>query len=73
VTRENGLLNILTKNNQVQASLIGNHTDMVQLPMSVVQQGLHMAEVATEWGVCGSLIGKTVGVDSPIVLIASAE
>jgi hypothetical protein len=29
--------------------------------------------VVTEGGVCGSLVGKTVGVDSSIVLIASAE
>jgi hypothetical protein len=71
--RENGLLKVLTKNGQLQASLVGSHTGMVQLPLSVVQQGLRVVEVVTEGGVCGSLVGKTVGVDSSIVLIASAE
>jgi hypothetical protein len=46
---------------------------MVQLPLSVVQQGLHVAEVAAEGSVSGSLVGKAVGVDPPIVLIASAQ
>jgi hypothetical protein len=63
VTRENGLLKVLTKNGQLQASLVGGHTGMVQLPLSVVQQGLRVAEVATEGGVHGSLVGKPVGVD----------
>jgi hypothetical protein len=71
--RENGLLKILTKNGQLQASLVGEHTDMVQLHLSVVQQGLRVAEVATEGSVCGSLVGKAVGVDPPIVLVASAQ
>jgi hypothetical protein len=73
VTRENGLLKILMKNGQLQASLVGDHTDMVQLPLSVVQQGLRVAEVATEGSVCGGLVGKIVGVESPVVLVASAE
>jgi hypothetical protein len=73
VTREDGLLKILTKNGQLQASLVGGHTGMVQLPLSVVQQGLRVAEVATEGRVCGSLIGKTIGVDSSVVLVAGAE
>jgi hypothetical protein len=73
VTRENGLLKVLTKNGQLQASLVGGHTGMVQLPLSVVQQGLRVAEVVTEGGVCGILVGKTVGVDSSIVLVAGAE
>jgi hypothetical protein len=73
VTRENGLLKVLTKNGQLQASLVGNHTDMVQLPLSVVQQGLRVAEVATEGGVCGGLVRKAVGVDSSVVLVAGAE
>jgi hypothetical protein len=73
VMREDGLLKVLTKNGQLQASLVGGHTGMVQLPRSVVQQGLRVAEVATEGGVRGSLIGKTVGVDPPVVLIAGAE
>jgi hypothetical protein len=54
VTRENGLLKILMKNGQLQASLVGDHTDMVQLPLSVVQQGLCVAEVTTEGGVCAA-------------------
>jgi hypothetical protein len=47
VMRENGLLQVLTKNGQLQASLVGNHTDVVQLPLGVVQQGLRVAKVAT--------------------------
>jgi hypothetical protein len=73
VIRENGLLKILTKNGQLQASLVGDHMDMVQLPLSVVQQGLRVVEVAAKGGVCGSLVGKTVRANSPIVLVASAE
>jgi hypothetical protein len=73
VTRENGLLKVLTKNGQLQASLVGSYTGMVQLPLSVVQQGLRVAEVMTEGGVRGSLLGKSIGVDSPVVLVASAE
>jgi hypothetical protein len=73
VTRENGLLKVLMKNGQLQDSLVGGHTGMVELPLSVVQQGLHVAEVATEGGVRDSLIGKTVGVDPPVVLIAGAK
>jgi hypothetical protein len=73
MTRENGLLKVLTKNGQLQASLVGGHTGMVQLPLSVMQQGLCVAEVATEGGVLGSLVGKSVRVNSPVVLVASAE
>jgi hypothetical protein len=36
VTRENGLLKVLTKNGKLQTSLVSDHTDMVQLPLSVV-------------------------------------
>jgi hypothetical protein len=39
----------------------------------VVQQGLHVAEVATEGSVSGGLVGKAVGVDPPIVLVAGAQ
>jgi hypothetical protein len=46
---------------------------MVQLPLSVVQQGLRVVEVATEGGVCGGLVGKAIGVDPPIVLVAGAQ
>jgi hypothetical protein len=37
VTRENGLLQVLSKNGQLQASLVDNHTNVVQLPLGVVQ------------------------------------
>jgi hypothetical protein len=47
--------------------------DMVQLPLSVVQQGLRVAEVATERSVGGGLEGKTLGVDPPVVLVTSAQ
>jgi hypothetical protein len=57
VTRENRLLKVLTKNGKLQTSLAGDHTDMVQLPLSVVQQGLRVAEVATEQSVSGGLEG----------------
>jgi hypothetical protein len=46
---------------------------MVQLPLSVVQQGLRVAEVVAEGSVRGGLVGKAIGVDPPIVLVASAE
>jgi hypothetical protein len=47
--------------------------DMVQLPLSVVQQGLHVAEVATERSVGGGLERKTIGFNPPIVLVTSAQ
>jgi hypothetical protein len=46
---------------------------MVQLFLSVVQQGLRVAEVSTERSVGGGLEGKTIGVDPPVVLITSAQ
>jgi hypothetical protein len=46
---------------------------MVQLPLGVVQQGLRVAKVATERSVDGGLVRKTVRVNSPAVLVASAE
>jgi hypothetical protein len=46
---------------------------MVQLLLSVVQQGLRVAKVAAERSVSGGLIGKTVRVDPPIVLVVGAE
>jgi hypothetical protein len=73
VTRENSLLKVLSKNGQLQAPLGGDHTDMVQLLLSVVQQGLRVAKVAAERGVSGGRIGKTVRVDPSVVLVASAE
>jgi hypothetical protein len=47
--------------------------DMVQLLLSVVQQGLRVAKVAAERSVSGGLIGKTAGVNPSIVLVAGAE
>jgi hypothetical protein len=46
---------------------------MVQLPLSVVQQGLRVAEVAAEGSVSGGLVGKAIGVDPPVVLVESAQ
>jgi hypothetical protein len=38
-----------------------------------VQQGLRVAEVAAEGCVSGGLVGKAIGVDPPVVLVASAQ
>jgi hypothetical protein len=46
---------------------------MVQLPLGVVQQGLRVAEVAAEGCVSCGLVGKAIGVDPPIVLVAGAQ
>jgi hypothetical protein len=46
---------------------------MVQMLLSVVQQSLYVAEVAAEGGVCGGLVGKAIGVDPPIVLVAGTK
>jgi hypothetical protein len=46
---------------------------MVQLLLSVVQQGLCVAKVVAERGVSGGVIGKTVGVDPSVVLVAGTE
>jgi hypothetical protein len=46
---------------------------MVQLLLSVVQQGLRVAEVAAERSVSNGLVGKAIGVDPPIVLVASTQ
>jgi hypothetical protein len=46
---------------------------MVQMLLRVVQKSLGVAEVATEGGVCGSLVGKAIGIDPPVVLIASTK
>jgi hypothetical protein len=46
---------------------------MVQLLLGVVQQGLRVAKVAAERGVSSSLIGKTIGFNPSVVLVASAE
>jgi hypothetical protein len=41
--------------------------------LRVVQKSLSVAEVAAEGGVRGSLVGKAIGVDPPIVLVASTK
>jgi hypothetical protein len=46
---------------------------MVQLLLSVVQQGLRVAKVAAERSVSGGLERKAIGVDPSVVLIASAQ
>jgi hypothetical protein len=46
---------------------------MVQLLLSVVQQGLRVAKVAAARSVSGGLIGKTIGVDPSVVLVEGAE
>jgi hypothetical protein len=47
--------------------------DMVQLLLSVVQQGLRVAKVAVERSVSGGLERKAIGVDPPVVLVASTQ
>jgi hypothetical protein len=46
---------------------------MVQLLLGVVQQGLRVAKVAAEWIVSNDLERKAIGVDPPIVLVASTQ
>jgi hypothetical protein len=46
---------------------------MVQLPLSVVQQGLRVAKVVTERSVGVGQVGKTLVVDPPVVLVTSAQ
>jgi hypothetical protein len=46
---------------------------MVQLLLSVVQQGLRVAKVAVERSVSGGLERKAVGVNPSVVLVASAQ
>jgi hypothetical protein len=46
---------------------------MVQLLLSVVQQGLHVAKVAAEQSVSGDLERKAIGVDPPVVLVVSTQ
>jgi hypothetical protein len=47
--------------------------DMVQLLLSVVQQGLRVAKVAAEQSVSGGLERKAIGVDPPVVLVVSPQ
>jgi hypothetical protein len=46
---------------------------MVQMLLRVVHESLGVAEVATERSVRGSLVGKAIGVDPPVVLVASPK
>jgi hypothetical protein len=46
---------------------------MIQMPLSVVQQGLHVAKVAAEQSMNGGLVRKAIGVDPSIVLVMSAQ
>jgi hypothetical protein len=46
---------------------------MVQLLLSVVQQGLRETEVATEWSVSSGLVGKAIGIDPPVVLVVCTQ
>jgi hypothetical protein len=46
---------------------------MVQLPLSVVQQGLRVAKVAVERSENGGLERKAIGVDPSVVLLMSAQ
>jgi hypothetical protein len=72
VAREDGL-QVLTEDGKLQTPLVGDHTDVVQLPLGVVQKGLRVAEVAAERGVGSSLKGKTLVVDPPVVPVAGAQ
>jgi hypothetical protein len=46
---------------------------MVQLLLGVVQQGLRVAKVAAEQSVSDGLERKAIGVDPPVVLVASTQ
>jgi hypothetical protein len=41
--------------------------------LCVVQKSLGVAEVATEGGVHGLLLGKAIGVDPPVVLVEGTK
>jgi DNA-binding phage protein len=61
------------KNGELKSSLVGDHPDMVQMLLHVVQASLGVAEVAAKGGVRGSLVGKAISVDPPIVLVAGTK
>jgi hypothetical protein len=46
---------------------------VVQLLLSVVQQGLHVAKVAAERSVSGGLERKALRVDPSVVLVTNAQ
>jgi hypothetical protein len=61
------------KNGELKSSLVGDHPDMVQMLLRVVQESLGVAEVAAKGSVHGSLVGKAIGVDHPVVLVTGTE
>jgi hypothetical protein len=69
VARENGLLQVLTEDGQIQAMLIGHHTDMVQLLLGVVQKDLRVGKVAAERGRQRGLERKALAIAPPVVLV----
>jgi hypothetical protein len=73
VTCEDRLLEILTKNSELESPLVDDHPDMVQMLLRVVQDSLSVAEVAAERGVRRGLMGKAIGVDPPVVLVTSPK
>jgi hypothetical protein len=46
---------------------------MVQMLLCVVQESLGVAEVAAKGGMHGSLVGKAINVDPPIVLVVGTK
>jgi hypothetical protein len=70
VAREDGRLQVLTKDGQLQATLVGNHTDMVQLLLGVVQKDLRAGKVAAKGGQQRGLNRKALVVAPPVVLVA---
>jgi hypothetical protein len=46
---------------------------MVQMLLHVVQKSLGVTEVAAKGGVRSSLVGKAIGVNPPVVLIAGTK
>jgi hypothetical protein len=70
VAREDGRLQVLTKDGQLQATLVGNHTDMGQLLLGVVQKDLRVGKVVAEGGRQRGLNRKALIVTPPIVLVA---
>jgi hypothetical protein len=70
VAREDGLLQVLTEDGQLQAMLVGPHTDMVQLLLGVVQKDLRVGKVAAEGGRQRGLDRKALVIAPPIVIVA---
>jgi hypothetical protein len=55
---------------QLQATLVGYHTDIVQLLLGVVQKDLCVGKVAAKGGRQRGLDRKALVVAAPVVLIA---